>query len=514
MKRRIRPRNYSKPLFLTFRPRQGLPRTTLTARSKALGARRMARLGRPPAQAGTIQELARRHGIQPSYTNVAGERAHASPDALKAVLELFDVSAANPAAIRDALREQEQRHWRQPLEPVLVCWDNQQKTCELRVRANVEPDEVHCMVHLEDGGARSIDVSLENTGSMRTVEIDGTRYVTRSLRIPPLPFGYHQLELELRGRVQRTLLISAPVQSYSPPEAEKSWGVFLPMYAAHSERSWGGGNFSDWARLSRFTGALGGRFTGTLPVLSTFLERPFFSPSPYAPVSRIFWNEFYVDVERVPELETNQRAQKLIRSSAFQEQLQRFRRNRLVDYPAEMAVRRQVLEMLAKHFFKTTSGRRQGFQRFLLARPAASDYAEFRATCDQTGRSWGQWDQRLRYGKLQQDDFTEEGRNYHLYAQWKADEQIQRLLADCRKHNMQLFLDLPLGVHPDGYDTWRFRDAFASPASVGAPPDTFFPLGQNWGFAPPHPATDARARLRVLAGVSTLPNAAYRAAAH
>jgi 4-alpha-glucanotransferase len=50
-----------------------------------------------------------------------------------------------------------------------------------------------------------------------------------------------------------------------------------------------------------------------------------------------------------------------------------------------------------------------------------------------------------------------------------------------------MYLDLPLGVHPDGYDVWRERSAFAAEVAGGCPPDIVFPRGQNWGFAPLHP---------------------------
>jgi len=49
-----------------------------------------------------------------------------------------------------------------------------------------------------------------------------------------------------------------------------------------------------------------------------------------------------------------------------------------------------------------------------------------------------------------------------------------------------LYLDLPLGVHPDGYDVWADRASFALDVAAGAPPDSFFTAGQNWGFAPLH----------------------------
>src|SRR5690606_31991443 len=49
-----------------------------------------------------------------------------------------------------------------------------------------------------------------------------------------------------------------------------------------------------------------------------------------------------------------------------------------------------------------------------------------------------------------------------------------------------LYMDLPLGCHPEGFDTWRWRDQFAD-ARAGAPPDLFFKGGQDWGFPPLHP---------------------------
>lgn len=51
-----------------------------------------------------------------------------------------------------------------------------------------------------------------------------------------------------------------------------------------------------------------------------------------------------------------------------------------------------------------------------------------------------------------------------------------------------LYLDLPLGIHHDGFDSWRWPELFATGVSAGAPPDTFFPGGQDWGFTPLAPS--------------------------
>ena len=55
-------------------------------------------------------------------------------------------------------------------------------------------------------------------------------------------------------------------------------------------------------------GDLGGGMFSTLPLLAAFLGDGPFDPSPYAPASRLFWNEIYVDPRRTPEFARSRRA--------------------------------------------------------------------------------------------------------------------------------------------------------------------------------------------------------------
>ena len=85
-------------------------------------------------------------------------------------------------------------------------------------------------------------------------------------------------------------------------------------------------------------------------------------------------------------------------------------------------------------------------------------------------------------------DYDPQVKNYHLYAQWQTQLQIKQLADTARKLNIDLYLDMPLGCHPDGYDTWRNKNLFAHDLEIGSPVDATFPNGQNWGFPPliPH----------------------------
>ena len=67
----------------------------------------------------------------------------------------------------------------------------------------------------------------------------------------------------------------------------------------------------------------------------------------------------------------------------------------------------------------------------------------------------------MRDGTLAPGDYDDEAMRYHLYVQWLADAQVKALSERAGKRGPGLYLDLPLGVNPDGYDVWRDREAFA-----------------------------------------------------
>ena len=71
---------------------------------------------------------------------------------------------------------------------------------------------------------------------------------------------------------------------------------------------------------------------------------------------------------------------------------------------------------------------------------------------------------------------------YHLYAQWQVGRQLESLTAHAERRELLWYLDFPLGVSGKGFDVWRNQQLFVGKAAGGAPPDSFFTQGQNWGF--------------------------------
>jgi len=436
-----------------------------------------------------LRRLAALYGVQTGYHDVTGRYEEARPEALLAVLAALGAPVNGFPDLRDAVRERRLAGWRRCCEPVVPGWAGEHIQVHLRLPACDAEGPFHWRLELEGGEVRYWSGDLDRLRVLKNVVVEGVGYVIRQLVLPPgLPWGYHRLTLVLPAGVWETLIIVAPREAYLPTDGVtgRTWGVFLPLYALHSERTWGAGDLGALEDLLGWVQASGGSLVGTLPLLPAFLDEPF-DPSPYAPVSRLFWNEFYLDAGRIPELESCPAARELVDSPVFREEIEDLRAAPLVDYRRGMAARRRVFELLARCCFSGGSGRREALWRWVKAHPAVRDYARFRAVAERQRAGWPAWPERMRDGALRDGDYDPEAERYHLYVQWLAHEQFEALSARTRKPGSGLYLDLPLGVHGGGYDTWRERDAFALEASGGAPPDAFFTEGQEWGFPPLHP---------------------------
>src|SRR5215472_10601032 len=226
-------------------------------------------------------------------------RRDADPEALLAVLRAMGAGVMTMADVPEALARRKAELHKRKIEPALVAWDG-------------------------------------NLGNRR------------------FEFGYH--DVEIQG--QQTFVISAPSVgagfSRGGPRTGKTWGIFAPIYALHSRRNPNAGDLTDFENLMDWMHGLGGRVAATLPLLGAFLDEPF-EPSPYSPATRLFWNEFYIDIERIPEFASHKGVEPV-------------RKTRYVDYRGVMAKKRQILEDLSREFFAGAGPDRQrAFHKFLRA---------------------------------------------------------------------------------------------------------------------------------------------------
>ncbi len=153
-----------------------------------------------------------------------------------------------------------------------------------------------------------------------------------------------------------------------------------------------------------------------------------------------------------------------------------------------------------KSFAMHDPARRAAFESFRRERgPVLARFAGFEFLRRRFGTPWPQWPPPWRnptaaaLAALRERDGEAIG--YFEFVQWVADQQ----LAACRRraHDLALpiglYLDIAVGVQPDGFDAWCDQDSVVSGLSVGAPPDLYNTAGQNWGLAAFNPvALEAR----------------------
>jgi 4-alpha-glucanotransferase len=424
-----------------------------------------------------LTELAGRYGVQPSFVGTDG-RVHRAEDAvILAVLAALGAPVASGADVADALAERRWAEGRDPLEPVLVHRVGRASSAEVTLPDRVHPRDVWCTVALEDGQVRRQRLTDTITSMHAIREAGGTpgnryRFGLDQEGTGPIGPGYHRLIVEWPGARASALLIAAP----RCPPASRGWGLFLPLHALRTERDWGVGSYQDMAELGEWVAEMGASMLGALPLYPAFLDPPA-DPSPYLPVSRLAYNEVFVDPTVLPELAAAPEARRLLGADEFRRRLSSAHRSTLVDYETVSLLRRQVLAPMAEALLAGPSARRDAFCAWVDGHPELLAYARFRAAGDRLGHRSG-----VHAHSQPEDPDSEPTLGYHLYAQWVAAQQLTTAASA-----VPLYADLPIGVHPDGFDPVWAPGAFVRGVHGGAPPDLFFSGGQDWAFPPLHP---------------------------
>jgi 4-alpha-glucanotransferase len=271
----------------------------------------------------------------------------------------------------------------------------------------------------------------------------------------------------------------------------RAWGITCQLYGLRSERNWGVGDFEDLARLAECAGACGADFLGVSPLHAQLLADQG-RCSPYSPSSRRFLNPLYIAVDKLGGVDrADRRAIAAAREAA------------LVDYVGVGAIKWSVLAARFAQFARedlaqlTENARR--FEVFCSERGATLElFARYEALAEMfVGKglscSWHDWpdDYKSPVGSSAVRFAQENPTNvvFHKWLQWIADGQLADAQRRARAAGMRigLYLDLAVGVVPDGADTWAAPDTVVRGVHIGSPPDAFNPLGQDWGLCPLSP---------------------------
>lgn len=464
-----------------------------------------------------VEELADLCGISAEYFDIFGKRQVISVEAKKAVLRAMHIAVDSEAVLREEMERRRNYPWREFIEPVKVMSVNDQP---LRLSVYVPMDgaegatgTIYWSVEDEQKKREDFVIAQGDLSFAGERLLDGIRYVRIELKDPSLrDIGYYTVRVRCEVSwpgfpggssvmEKESLIVVTPDACFLPPSLKegKVWGLSVNLYALRSARNWGIGDLGDLREMVAWIAGLGGGFVGINPLHAIPNSSPY-GTSPYSPVSRLYKNFVYLDMEGIPDVNESEAARELLASGEFKQRLDEARGGGDVDYGGIASLKEEVLRaafasFVEKHYRRETDrGSAFRLYRETEGGPLESFAIFFVLWKEMRARfgvySWQEWPEEFRdpagesvsrFSREKEDDVL-----FHQYLQWLIETQHREAGAEAMDKGMTvgLYHDLAIGSVGGGSDAWSYQDTLAAGADVGAPPDDFNLNGQNWGFPP------------------------------
>jgi 4-alpha-glucanotransferase len=290
----------------------------------------------------------------------------------------------------------------------------------------------------------------------------------------------------------------------SLPE-HRTWGFTVQLYSVRSRQSWGHGDLGDLAELAAWSAReLGAGFILLNPLHAAEPVPPV-SPSPYLPMTRMFTSPLYLRAEDIPEYRQLPAADRERIEQLAAPLRARNTSAELIDRDAVWRAKRAALELISR--VPLSPGRQEQFDLFRADRGAELDqWSAWCALADLHGPDRRDWPAAVAtpaagLAAVRSEPRLRAAATFHSWLQWHCEQQLAAAQQAARNAGMRhgIIHDLPVGVHPGGADAWAHPELLVAGVSVGAPPDGFNQLGQDWGQPPWHPQRLAAAGYRPLA---------------
>jgi 4-alpha-glucanotransferase len=424
----------------------------------------------------TLRDVARRAGIAVEWTDHVGKQHRVSVAVLRRILAALGLPSGHVGEMRES---------------------------QAALRATCGKDKAR-LITAQVGEAVAIANAHAAPGSpARLIYEDGTRADLRPRRssggrwvLPPVATpGYHRLEIGARV----IDLAVAPVRCCSVEDlapGARLWGLAAQLYGLRRAGDGGIGDTGALAALARAAARHGADALALSPAHALFTADPT-RYSPYAPSSRLFLNPLYADPACLFGGEAVARA---TAATGLAPEFARLEAAPLIDWPAAARAKLALLRRLFDDFVPAAGADRTDalggdFAKFradggdLLRRHARFEALHAaRMTSDGAAGSWRGWPATWRDpSSAAVEDFSARHARdvlFHTFLQWVADRTFATAHAAARGAGMRIGLiaDLAVGMDSGGSHAWSCQRDLLVGLEVGAPPDDFNPLGQNWGL--------------------------------
>ena len=348
----------------------------------------------------------------------------------------------------------------------------------LHALPELDGDEAPCLVLPLRG-------ELPRGGARHATDEAGHRVPLADGRAPGLP-GYYTWR---RGSRTLTLAV-APPRCFGLADlagrAPRLWGLTAQAYSLRRAGDGGLGDSRAVGELATQVGAAGGDALALSPLHAAAPVADLHSP--YAPSHRAWLDWMQLDPATVLGEAALHDA---IRHAGAADAWQRAERSRLIDWPAQYALRHAVWwQLFERHGEREPA--RSALRRFIRhggapLRAHASFAACQRWRFEQGGSTdWRDWrasrgiDAAVRgFARAHPPRIA-----FESFLQWLAAACWEHAQAQARQAGQRVGLiqDIAAGFAPGGSEAWQCRDLLVQGAQLGAPPDAFNAQGQAWGL--------------------------------
>ena len=420
-----------------------------------------------------VRDLARRVGIAVEWTDSAEVPQVVAVPVLRRVLAAlgFPTATSREIAESGARLDEEDVSGGAPLATATVGEP-------IELAANCDTPPTTALLLMESGLRR--DIRPEQAGN---------RLILGAVAEP----GYHTLHIGDRA----VTLAVAPKRCFSPQDMvtkPRLWGIAVQLYGLRHKGDGGIGTTAGLSALATGAARFGADAIGLSPthaISSSGLARY----SPYSPSSRLLLNPLHADPS---VLFGADRVASAMGELGLTEQWSALEAADLIDWPRCASLKFAVFRRLFDNMGgsgKQSDPLDRGLADFRAEGGALlEEHATFEALqVSRLATNGKRGDPRQWLGEWQDPRSTQvrafaaaNSREiaFHVFLQWIADRSLDAAQAHARAAGMRIGLvsDLAVGMEAGGSHAWSCQRDLMVGLNVGAPPDPFNPLGQDWGL--------------------------------
>ena len=434
-----------------------------------------------------LHQLAESLNISTQYSYFAnGKKVDcvASDKLLISLIEDMGYAAKSKEDILKSLDRIAKRRWQQAMEAVYV---NQIDDLQFDIILRKDEADNDIKVFLAKEGQQTFKVVHAQWKKEEERKEGRNIYVKLNAKISDdIEPQYYVLKVQTSRNEYRAQFVVAPKQCYllDKKGKQKLFGFAVQLYSLKSKRNWGVGDFSDLSAMVDITADNGGDVIGLNPLNVLLNDYPE-AASPYASISRLFLNPIYIDVEKVPLFEKQDKDEKAVREAKNSEN---------IDYTKVYQAKIKALHAIFTRLQKDKESKYAlSFEKFKSNNTKElNKLAVFQAICHERFKAGGKLSAKEetelssamgsgveKFVSLYQNEI-----DFFKFLQFEADRQLNLVFEKIKKKGLAigLYRDMPVGVSKDSAEVWSDKYLYVQSSGAGAPPDSYFPTGQKWGL--------------------------------